>query len=178
MPTPRRAQIRSSPVRSGIEVCPFRKPVCYGGAERLVGLGFRHWTLGNSTGDISHWERTWSIYSGVCGITGGRIALDALSQWVKSVACSARRPIAVACDRPGSFCRDECLAISMIAACQHQTCPAMRACAFALIEDSGIDEVVGRAQMFADTLASLDQTLTPGAILTSADFKPANNLPV
>lgn len=170
--------LRRSAARAAVAACPFRTPACYGGAERLVGLGFRHWTLGNATGDISHWERTWSLYAGVCGIAGGRIAVDALSQWVKSVGGTARRPITVAAASDGNFCRDECLAISMIAACQHQTCPAMRACAFALIEDSGIDTVVGHAQTFADTLASLDQTLTSGAILSAPDFATANRLPV
>lgn len=174
----RTIQIKRRPIRAAADDCPFRKPGCYGGAERLVGLGFRHWMLGNTTGDISHWERTWSLYSGVCGIAGGRIALDALSQWVKSVGGSARRPISVSCGQTGTFCRDECLAISMIAACQHQTCPAMRACAFALIEDSGIDSVVGHAQTFADTLAALDQTLTTGAIMSAPDFVTANRLPV
>lgn len=169
---------KRSIARTAVDACPFRKPGCYGNAERLVGLGFRHWMLGATTGDIAHWERAWSLYSGVCGVAGGRIAVDALSQWVKSVGQSARRPITVACDRPGTFCRDECLAISMIAACQHQTCPAMRACAFALIEDSGIDAVVDHAQAFADTLSALEQTLTPGAIVATSDFATANRLPV
>ncbi len=40
----------------------------------------------------------------------------------------------------------------MIAACQHHACPAMRACAFALLGCSMIDEVVEGAESFARTL--------------------------
>jgi hypothetical protein len=60
--------------------------------------------------------------------------------------------------------------VSMIAACQHNTCPAMRACAFALIESSLIDEVVHHAGSFAITMRGLDQVLPTGLIVNSAVF--------
>ena len=72
-------------------------------------------------------------------------------------ARTARRP-PVDCDR---FCRDECVAIAMIAACQHNACPAMRACAFALLGCSMIDEVVEGAENFAATMRGADQVLSP-----------------
>ncbi len=58
----------------------------------------------------------------------------------------------------------------MIAACQHNTCPAMRACAFALIESSLIDEVVHHAETFALTMRGLDQVLSPGLIVNAAAY--------
>ena len=67
-----------------------------------------------------------------------------LSCWVRAINRHARRDLetaAVDCER---FCRDECIAIEMISACQHNACPAMRACAFALLGCSLIDEVVAR----------------------------------
>jgi hypothetical protein len=68
---------------------------------------------------------------------------------VRAINRHARRDLetaAVDCER---FCRDECIAIEMISACQHNACPAMRACAFALLGCSLIDEVVEGAETFA-----------------------------
>ena len=76
------------------------------------------------------------------GPNAARTAVSELSAWVRAVSAAARREITVSATDCAAFCRDECLAVSMIAACQHNTCPAMRACAFALIESSLIDEVV------------------------------------
>ncbi len=56
----------------------------------------------------------------------------------------------------------------MIAACQHNTCPAMRACAFALAESSMIDGVVNEAQSFAEAMMGLDQVLSPQSIVSAA----------
>jgi len=129
------------------------------GPERLVGLGFRFWMLGCGQGDIRHWERAWSLYSGVFGVVGAQAAVGALAGWVGAVSSSAHRSIGVETEACGSFCRDERLAIAMISACQHGACPAMRACAFALLSSSAVDAVLDRAQAFAGTLASLDQIL-------------------
>jgi hypothetical protein len=134
-------------------------------AERLVGLGFRYWVLGRQTGDIAHWERTWSLYSGMFGLCGARQALGTLSSWVSALNETTQRELRVFPDGRSDFCRDECIAVSMIAACQYNTCPAMRACAFALIECSAIDRVIGEAQGFADTMIGLEQRLSRRSIM-------------
>jgi hypothetical protein len=135
--------------------------------ERLVGLGFRYWMLGRQTGDIGCWERTWNLYSGVFGLCGARLAVGTLSCWVGTLGGAAHRRIEVGSIGCPQFCRDECLAVSMIAACQTNTCPAMRACAFALVETSMIDRVVGEAQAFADTMSGLEQRLSPASIVNA-----------
>jgi hypothetical protein len=129
------------------------------GPERLVGLGFRYWLAGLRTGDISCWERAWCAYSNALGASTARGAVTDLSCWVSAINRHARRELetaAVDCER---FCRDECLAIEMISACQHNACPAMRACAFALLGCSLIDEVVDGAETFAATMRCADQVL-------------------
>ncbi|MFA5950972.1 MAG: hypothetical protein WC807_11890 [Hyphomicrobium sp.] len=141
-----------------------------GGAERLVGLGFRYWVAGYQTGDIGRWEDAWQIYTGALGPRRARAAVAELSAWVRSVSAAARREISVCSGDCTSLCRDECLAVSMIAACQHNTCPAMRACAFALIESSLIDEVVHHAESFAVTMRGLDQVLPPNLIVNAAAY--------
>ena len=147
--------------------CPFRFEPRLAEPERLVGLGFRYWMLGRATGEVACWERAWELYSGVFGTVGGKAAIGQLSSWVGALGQASLRDIEVYPQSCRGFCRDECVAISMIAACQHQTCPAMRACAFALIENSLIDGVVEHAQGFADTLADLDHVLSPGSIVSA-----------
>ena len=132
--------------------------------ERLVGLGFRYWLTGFRTGDISCWERAWCAYSSTLGASLAKTAVTDLSCWVRAINRHARRDLvtgAVDCDR---FCRDECIAIEMISACQHNACPAMRACAFALLGCSMIDEVVQGAESFAATMRGADQVLLPSYV--------------
>lgn len=142
-------------------------------AERLVGLGFRYWMAGHLHGDVAHWERAWRLYTGVFGLAGGKLAIEQLSSWVGAVSTFKQRPIAIETRACGIFCRDECVAIAMIAACQHGTCPALRACAFALLKCSHIDAVVDGAQGFADALTGLEKVLLPASIVT----EPARNTP-
>ncbi len=136
------------------------------GPERLVGLGFRHWLAGYRTGDVACWEQAWELYAATLGPRVARGVVNELSAWVRAVSASTRRDIGVCPMNCRSFCRDECLAVSMVAASQHKTCPAMRACAFALIESAMIDEVVNQSESFALTLRSVDQVLSPGSIVS------------
>jgi hypothetical protein len=129
--------------------------------ERLVGLGFRHWLHGCRTGDISSWEKVWCTYSGVMGAHAAKNAVGRLSCWVRAINTHTHRVLETPAADCTAFCRDECVAISMIAACQHNACPAMRACAFALLGCSMIDEVVHVAEDFAATMLEADQVLSP-----------------
>ena len=138
---------------------------CLPTPERLVGMGFRFWMLGRKSGDIREWERAWSLYSNSFGLCGARRALGSLSCWVNTLHQCTQREIEVLNAECPRLCRDECIAVSMIAACQHDTCPALRACAFALVESSMIDRVVHDAQVFADTLSMLEQRLSAGSIV-------------
>lgn len=152
-------------------MCPLRRAASgLPEPERLVGYGFRHWVEGRRNADLGAWERAWSLYSGMFGVTRARIAVGALSDWVAALEHVSSRNIQVADGGCPAFCGDECLAIAMIAASQHGACPAMRACTFALIESgyvdaARLDEATGPAQAFADTLSSLDQVLSKGSIL-------------
>ena len=135
--------------------------------EQLVGLGFRGWIAGYHTGDIGCWERVWRIYSDALGDGDAGLAVGELSAWARAVMAAARRRVEVASGDGCRFCRDECLAISMVAASQANTCPAMRACAFALIESSLIDEVLHYTESFALTLRAADQIVSPGWIVNA-----------
>jgi hypothetical protein len=148
------------------------------GPQRLVGLGFRYWLTGIRMGDISCWERAWCAYASAMGASAAKSAVTDLSSWVRAISHHAQRPLItspVDCER---FCRDECTAIAMIAACQHNACPAMRACAFSLLGCSLIEEVVQGAESFAATMRDVDQVL-PASFMHGSSLltmPPANTL--
>lgn len=153
-----------------------RSPACptaaalMAGPERLVALGFRYWMLGCQRGDIHAWETAFRVYSGKLGTREARLAISGLSSWVTCVNASARREICVAGVGHRQFCRDECLAVTMVAACQHDDCPALKACAFSLIEASLIDEVMTETESFATILRSLRQMLSPACIALATEL--------
>jgi hypothetical protein len=146
--------------------------------ERLVGLGFRYWLNGFRTGDISCWERAWCAYSTALGPATAKSALTDLSCWVRAINRHARRDLETSAVDCAGFCRDECIAIEMISACQHNACPAMRACAFALLGCSMIEDVVQGAESFAATMRGADQILPPSFFHASPlrAMQPANSL--
>jgi hypothetical protein len=163
--------MNASPPQSVSQRAPFAP-------ERLVGLGFRYWLTGFRTGDISCWEKAWRAYSNTLGPAAAKGAVSDLSCWVRAISRHARRDLetfAVDCDR---FCRDECIAIEMISACQHAACPAMRACAYALLGCSLIDEVVEGAESFAATMRGANQVLPPSFAHASclSEIAPASAL--
>jgi hypothetical protein len=133
-----------------------------------VGFGFRLWLNGFRTGDICSWERAWSAYAGTLGAVAARTAVGQLSCWVRAVDCYAQRELVTAPNDCAPFCHDERVAIAMIAACQHHVCPAMRACAFALLGCSMIEEVVEVAEDFAQTMREAQQILSPASAQTAS----------
>ena len=151
----RRARTASDAARGRALLCDHRDE-----AARLVGFGFRFWLTGFRTGDITCWERVWRAYARVLG-AAAKDAVSDLSWWVHCISRHRQRDLLVAAVDCDHFCRDECLAIDMIAACQHHACPAMRACAFALLGCSMIDAVVEGAESFAATMREADQMLPP-----------------
>ena len=138
--------------------------------ERLVGFGFRGWISGYQSGDVGCWEKVWRLYDDRFGPRGAQAAVADLSSFAKSVSACSRRRLVVEPLDAGRFGRDESLAISMVAAFQHNTCPAMRACAFALVESSMLDEVLHHASSFAVTLRTLDAVVPPAWIVNANAF--------
>jgi hypothetical protein len=146
--------------------------------EQLVGIGFRCWLAGYETGEIACWEQAWTAYADVLGNADAKRALGDLSCWVRAIRGWAQRPIKTYPPGCQGFCQDECIAISMIASCQHNVCPAMRACAFTLLGCPMIDEVVQGAESFAATLRSVSQVLSPHSICSVAHVPaPQGTLP-
>ena len=141
--------------------------------ERLVGVGFRCWLSGFQTSDIGCWEVAWHEISNAVGPRAAKPLMTELACWVRAVQDSAERRIEVFPAQCRRFCRDECLAISMVAACQHSACPAFRACAVALLGSDEIDEVIEGADGFARRLKEADQVLSPGSVFMGSGLMSA-----
>lgn len=156
--------------------CPLLESAFERGPEHLVGIGFRCWLAGYQTGEIACWEQAWTTYANTLGTSEAKRALGDLSCWVRAIKGRAQRRIETFPPGCRGFCRDECVAISMIASCQHNACPALRACAFALLGCPAIDEVVEGAESFAATLRSVSQVLSPTSICSVAQFAIPDSL--
>lgn len=173
----RQKRLQDMAGRRAAEVCPLRYASCLPEAERVVALGFRYWMIGLGTGDIGAWERAWCLYSGLFGAAGARHAMGRLERWVDAVGASARRDVEVFPECCRSFCRDECIAVSLIAACQHDACAPARSSALVLLATPSIDDVVSQARAFAEAMAMLEYRLAPASILvTASGAQPAGTL--
>lgn len=127
--------------------------------EHLVDIGFRCWLAGYDTGDINCWEAGWNQISRALGPARAKPVVTELACWVRTIHAQACRKIQYYPVNCAGFCRDECMAISMIAASQHNACPALRACAFALIGESHIDPVIEASEEFAGVLHDVEINL-------------------
>jgi hypothetical protein len=146
--------------------------------ERLVGFGFRRALKAIETGDQMPWEFAWQEFANATDPDRATQLVARLSVWARAVRrCSGRRIETLPSSCPG-FCRDECLAISMIAASQHQVCPALRACAFALMGASEISPALEASDAFGAALTRSGQILSPLSVCNALAFsEPANQKP-
>ncbi len=147
---------------SNIVAFPGRVP------ERLVGLGFRCWLRGLSTGDIASWEKAFDAFSAELGPERAKALLIDLSQFVRAVRSASEREIEVVPDGVCSFCRDECLAISIVAACQHGDRAALRSSAAALVGCDDIGDTIAGAQTLAGSLKASRLLLAMDSICPAA----------
>lgn len=154
--------------------CPFAAEC---GPERLVGVGFRCWLAGYRTGDIASWETAWTIYARALGPARAKPALSELASWVRLIKTTARREIEVYPTGCPGFCHDECLAVGMVAASQHGACPAMRACAVALLDSFAVDDVIEGATSFGISLRDADQVLSSSLVPLASRPQNGGSLP-
>jgi hypothetical protein len=150
---------------TGALPCRFSFVPCLAGADRLVALGFRHWMAGYQTGDIARWEECWILYEQSLGVSTAEDAVGDLSFWVRSITCATKREIEVFPGPCRGFCRDECMAASLIAAMQHGACPAFKACTAALLATDNCEAVLRHASVFAGTLRDAGQVLSPDLLV-------------
>jgi len=142
---------------------PERHLIC-GRTETLVGLGFRCWMAGFQTGDISLWQRAWQSSAEVLGTEQASAVCGAFSRWVRAVRDHSSRELEVLPSDCPLFGRDECVAIALIAAYQHQACPALQACAMTLLGCEPRGKVADLSHTVAERLRGADHVLAASSL--------------
>lgn len=130
----------------------------------FVGRGFRFWLTGFRTGELAHWERAFTLAEETVGLTAARDVSRDFSQWVRLLSEHSRRDLHVLEAASHCFCRDECIAMALVAAHQHQACPALQACAMTLLCCDPRDELTALTGSLADRLAAANQLVSPTAM--------------
>jgi hypothetical protein len=162
---PQEARVVDVPIAAHTSRCPFAFLPMLKEPEKLVGVGFRCWMTGYHTGEIACWEEVWKSCSEALGPTAAREVVSAVACWVRSIKDNARREIEVFPIGCRGFCRDECVAISMVAACQHDVRRIMTGCATTLLGCPPVDEVMEGVRTLAGALTATNQVLSPSSIL-------------
>lgn len=129
--------------------------------ERLVVEGYRRWMAGYETGSIEPWELAWSYYTSEFGDVEGRRAVADLSSFVRALRGCAQCPLRIFPYGAKSLCREECLAVGLIAACQHNDLTLRGGCITALGGCPRSNEIGEAAGRYAATLMELGQALMP-----------------
>ena len=139
----------------------------------MVGRSFRCGILARRERSAVGWSYAWQEIAGVAGPDRADGLIGELSRFVESVDASAVRRIEVLPKGCPGLCRDECLAVSIVAGSQLGACPALKACAFALIESANVDSCIRSAGRFSDALREAGQTLPPDFICNALALMPA-----
>lgn len=133
-------------------------------ADIFVGKGFRFWLTGLRTGELVHWERAFVLAEENIGRDAARNICRDFSQWVRLLSERSRRDLRVLPPNSRCFCRDECVAMAVIAAHQHKACPAIQACAMTLLDCEPGSDIVALSESLADQLSAADQMLSSSAM--------------
>ena len=105
--------------------CYFERP-----PERLVLEGYRRWLAGYDSGSVTPWEMTQALYEELLGAAEGRRVLAELSHFVRTLRQCAACPLRSFPFGAHHVCRDECVALGLIAALQHDDQGAVATSAF------------------------------------------------
>jgi len=140
---------------------------------QMVGRSFRCGVLARREPTGLSWSYAWQEIAGIAGATHANGLVTALEQFVESVYLAAARPIEVLPKGCPGLCRDECLAVSIIAASQHGACPALKACVYALIDCNNVDNCIRTAGSFSAALRDAGQSLPSNAVCNALALLPA-----
>jgi hypothetical protein len=145
-----------------------------GHPEWLVGLGFRC--------SLSCLRATANAPAGeACAVLSDALAkaglpeaiLDTFLSWGLAVECDAAKPVTVLPVASAGFCLDECLAVSLVAASQHPRCPALSACALALLGSSDGARTLAASAEVASVLAAAGRWLDPDRLVQPSEGGPS-----
>jgi hypothetical protein len=129
--------------------------------ERLVLEGYRRWLAGFESGSVTPWEMTQTLYEELLGAAEGRRVVAELAHFVRTLRRCAACPLKSFPFNAHHVCRDECLALGLIAALQHDDQEAARTCLSAMACPALSASVAEAAASYADALAASRHYLLP-----------------
>lgn len=129
--------------------------------ERLVLEGYRHWTAGYQTSSVVPWELAWRLYDGLLGTEEAKHALAELAHFVRVMVQCASCPLRSFPSGARHLCREECLALGLVAGVQHSDDLTVGRCLNALTCPRRCEAIALAAGSFAITLKSMNQLLLP-----------------
>jgi hypothetical protein len=136
--------------------CYFDRP-----PEKLVLEGYRRWLAGYESDSVTPWEMTQTLYEELLGAAEGRRVVAELSHFVRTLRRCAACPLKSFPFNAHHVCRDECLALGLIAALQHDDEGAAAICLSAMACPALSANVAEAAASFADALAAARHYLLP-----------------
>jgi hypothetical protein len=130
--------------------------------ERLVITGLRCCMAGYDFGDIDCWETAWKVYSSELGTTDARRLTAELQFWVRTIRAECQRPLELFPHGCAHVCRDECMALSLVAALQD--CDVATACLAGRFLTGRLREepdapVMSAGKSYAEALSAAGQRL-------------------
>lgn len=130
--------------------------------EHLVLEGYRHWTTGIICGEPAvYWKKTWNLYAEKLGASEGRLALSALSRFVRTLGHCAGCPLKTSPVGCQYLCRDEVMILGLLSGLQHNEETTIALCLDGLVCPKRCEEVLLAAEILATTLRTLGKTLLP-----------------
>ncbi|MDX2307645.1 MAG: hypothetical protein NW216_05345 [Hyphomicrobium sp.] len=135
-----------------------------------LGRSFRCGVHAASGGDEAALAFAWQELADSAGAEHADRLLAALIGFVETVETTAQRPIVVLPRACAGLCRDECLAVSIVTASQAGACPALKACAFALLASADVEPCLTAARELGDRLKDAGRTLPSTLICNAAAF--------
>jgi hypothetical protein len=139
---------------------------------QMVGRSFRCGMLARREQDGVGWSYAWQEIAGVAGDGHADGLVTALGIFVESIDRAAVRRIEVLPKGCPGLCRDECLAVSIVAASQLGACPALKACVFALVDSVHVDPCIRSAAVFGDALRDAGQILSHDVVCNALAMMP------
>ena len=129
--------------------------------ERLVLEGFRRWMAGYATGDLTHWEEAWNLHAAALGSRGARIVVDRLARFTRIVRDFSLCPIACFPGGCRNICRQECFALTIVAASQNKDIESLALAMRYLMDPDGHEAAIVPALDYADAMQEHELRLMP-----------------
>lgn len=133
---------------------------------------------GYDTGDIACWETVWNEHASALGAKAAKPVVAELSAMVRLLRCEGC-PMARFYPPPCRFlCRDECLVLGLVSACQEKAWAAADAAARKLCGGNSATALIDGGRSYADALSEADLRLAAygSAMLAAAEEAAAARL--